>query len=101
MISMIVCFAIFLGTTYSSIKMTSYYLYISVFYGIISQLLWAISAKKIDDKNFLYFYGNLWDALLVITGGLLPLAFGVQMKSFGYLGLLLIGTGLFILKKAL
>ena len=98
---MVLFFAGYIGTTYTSIKDSSYYFYIAATYGIMSQVVWAFAAKRIEDKNFLYFYANVWDAALVTTGALLPLAFGVQMKPIGYIGLILIGVGLCVLKKAL
>lgn len=47
--------------TYSSVKDSNYYVYLAVGYGILNQFLWAMAAKSIKEKDFLYFYGNLWD----------------------------------------
>ena len=89
----------FTYSTYSTVKDTNYYIYIAITFGVLNQFLWAIAAKAIKDKDFLYFYGNVWDFVTTAIWLFFPLFLGVTIKPSGYIGVTLIAVGIFLIKK--
>jgi len=66
--------------------------------GLISGFMWSLVAKYTKDSNSLYFYGMVWDAVLVLVYAFMPLLFGVKLHTTGIVGLILVLVGLMLLK---
>lgn len=67
----------------------------------ITHVLWAFVAKRITDPNILYYYGFIWDALVMLPFVLVPiLFFNINLSFLKILGIILVLSGLWFIRHS-
>ena len=88
---------IFSVYTYIQYKHTSspWLIYIAVFYGIMSQIVWVFSIRKLNNKD-IFINGFIWDLVLTILLLAIPFYFSESLsltnKQIIGVSLMLIGS---------
>lgn len=83
----------------SEYRQTTWFVWVGVFLGILTNFLWFYTIKCIDDKQKIYIFSLTWDAIMVfIYYGLPLIIFGVKLDKYSLLGLILLVTGIIVLK---
>jgi hypothetical protein len=80
-------------------KTRNFYFPLGIFIGLCITTLWFWLIKDIDDKNTIYFYSLIWDAIMIGVFYITPIIiYNVNINKTGLIGLILIIIGLIIFK---
>lgn len=76
-----------------------WYIPLGVGLGLIASLIWFLVCKFVTDKNDLYLFNIFWDVVMAAAYYGVPiLLFGVKLDRMSIVGVILILTGLIVLK---
>lgn len=86
-------------TYYNEVRTSIWYLPLFSVFSLLTGLVFAITAKYLDDKSRMYMFSFYWDTLLTLTYFVVPIVFfGVQFTRTATCGMILVIIGLIILK---
>lgn len=76
-----------------------WYFPLGILLGIVCNFLWFWAAKYIGDKEKIYVFSLCWDTTMTLVYYALPIfLFGVRLDRWSVLGVLLMVSGLAIIK---
>ncbi len=85
--------------TYSSLRNSSYFLYIGIIFGALTNGLWFYIASKSEDKEALVKLALYWDVMIVAIYAIVPfIFFQIRLPPYAALGAVLMGAGIVLLK---
>lgn len=85
--------------TYSDYKNEWWYIPIGVFLGVITGIVWYTAVKVFDDKQRMYVFNLLWDAMMMAIYYIMPLLlFDVKLTKWMVAGMTLIVAGAIVIK---
>lgn len=85
--------------TYSSIRQTTAYPYLSSVFALVLGLLWGLMTKLSSNSNQVYFLGAVWDVGVSIIWIIMPLLIGgVNLSAKQMIGVSLLVLGCLLIK---
>jgi hypothetical protein len=104
-LTFILAFVLYAASAYLSYhkewKSSNFYFPLGIFVGLLITTLWFWLVKNMDDKNEIYFYSLVWDAIMIGVFYIVPIiVYGVNINKIGLIGLFLIICGLIIFKTS-
>lgn len=80
-------------------KLQWWYIPLGIGLGMASNFLWFFCMKNLEDKYKAYILALIWEALVVaVYYGMPPLLFGVKIDRWTLFSMVLILTGIILLK---
>lgn len=74
-------------------------IWLGLFFAVGANLLWILLSKNTDKKETLFFYALVWDSIVVISSiGVPMLLFGLRLQPIGWMGLIMLLSGLTLVK---
>ena len=89
----------YVGLTYSSIRQSAFYPYISAIFALLLGLSWGFIAKLSNTGENIYFINALWDVGVSLIWILMPIILcGVSLTLKQLIGVFLLVLGCFLIK---
>jgi len=87
------------GLTYSSVKQSPFYPYISAIFSLILGLLWGFIIKLTNTKESIYILNVFWDVGVSLIWIIMPIILlGVSLNSKQIIGAVLLIAGCFLIR---